>query len=231
MPHVDGLGVLFDRERGAALYGRRELPHVARPLGRCEGRARREREREIVARGLRDVGGERVGERRDVLRALAQRRHADRQHVQAVVQVLAEALLLDGLQQIDVGRGDDAHVGFGGRVGAERDSTCATAGTAGAWLATASGISPISSRNSVPPCAAAILPGMRRVAVECAPFSAPNSSLSKSVSGSAAQLISTNGPRARASLSWSARAIAVLPVPLSPLISTVPSTDAATESC
>ena len=60
----------------------------------------------------------------------------------------------------------------------------------------AGGISPISSSSRVPPWAASILPTMRRVAVLCAPFSAPNSSLSNRVSGTAAQLTSTNGPRA-----------------------------------
>ena len=57
--------------------------------------------------------------------------------------------------------------------------------------------SPTSSSNSVPPCAAASLPSMRRTAVECAPCTAPNSSLSIKDSGIAAQLSSTKGCSAR----------------------------------
>ena len=54
-----------------------------------------------------------------------------------------------------------------------------------------------------------------------APFSWPNSSLSSSSRGIAAQLIATNGPSRRLPWSCSSRATSSLPVPLSPLISTV----------
>ena len=58
-------------------------------------------------------------------------------------------------------------------------------------------MSPISSRNNVPPSALSILPGVCFTAPVNAPFSKPNSSDSSSVSGMAAQLIATNGsPRA-----------------------------------
>ena len=53
-----------------------------------------------------------------------------------------------------------------------------------------------------------------------APRSWPNSSLSSSVSGIAAQLTATNGPLARGASSWRARATSSLPVPVSPWIST-----------
>ena len=53
-----------------------------------------------------------------------------------------------------------------------------------------------------------------------APFSWPNSSLSSSVSGIAAQFTATNGPLARGESSWMARATSSLPVPVSPRIST-----------
>ena len=49
-------------------------------------------------------------EQRDVVLALAQRRQLDRDDVQAVEEILAELALLHHLPQIDVGRGDDAHV-------------------------------------------------------------------------------------------------------------------------
>ena len=49
-------------------------------------------------------------QRRDVLAAIAQRRHADRNDAQTEVEILAEVALLDLLLEILVGRGDDADV-------------------------------------------------------------------------------------------------------------------------
>ena len=49
-------------------------------------------------------------EQRDVVGALAQRRQVHREHVDAVVEVLAEAAARDELIEIAVGRGDDADV-------------------------------------------------------------------------------------------------------------------------
>ena len=54
-----------------------------------------------------------------------------------------------------------------------------------------------------------------------APFTCPNSSLSSSVSGRAAQLTLTKAASARGLSAWIARAASSLPVPLSPAISTV----------
>ena len=54
-------------------------------------------------------------------------------------------------------------------------------------------MSPISSRNRVPPLPCSNLPMRRRSAPVKAPFSWPNSSLSSSVSGMAAQLRARNG--------------------------------------
>ena len=76
--------------------------------------------------------------------------------------------------------------------------------------------SPISSRNSVPPCAASNRPARVATAPVNAPFSWPNSSLSISVAGMAAQLTRTNARPLRG-LRWcSARASSSLPVPVSP---------------
>ena len=55
-----------------------------------------------------------------------------------------------------------------------------------------------------------------------APFSWPNSSLSISSDGIAAQLSLMNGPSARLEWSWIARATSSLPVPFSPVIRTRP---------
>ena len=49
-------------------------------------------------------------EQRDVFAACAQRRQVDRDDVEAVVEVFAEAALADGLAKVDVGGGDDADV-------------------------------------------------------------------------------------------------------------------------
>jgi hypothetical protein len=53
-------------------------------------------------------------------------------------------------------------------------------------------VSPISSKKMVPPPAASKRPIRRSTAPVKAPFSCPNSSLSKSCGESAAQLIDTN---------------------------------------
>ena len=70
-----------------------------------------------------------------------------------------------------------------------------------------------------------------RLSAPCAPVKAPrswpNSSLSSSVSGSAAQLIGDErAAAARGLAAWIARATSSLPVPLSPRISTVASVGA-----
>src|SRR6185369_11592088 len=47
---------------------------------------------------------------RNVLAPIAQRRHLDRHHTQAIVEILAEAPFADGLFEVAIGRRDDAHV-------------------------------------------------------------------------------------------------------------------------
>ena len=61
----------------------------------------------------------------------------------------------------------------------------------------------------------------RRSAPVNEPFSCPKSSLSSRVSASAAQCTATNGLSARGLSAWMARASSPLPVPLSPVMSTV----------
>ena len=84
----------------------------------------------------------------------------------------------------------------------------------------ASDMSPISSMKSVPPLACSNLPLRCLMAEVKAPRSWPNSSLSISSEGMAAQLTSTNGAPARLLLAWSQRATSSLPVPFSPVIRT-----------
>ncbi len=57
---------------------------------------------------------------RDVLRPRAQRRHGQRQHVQPVEQVFAELAGFRALQQIAIGRRDDAHVDLHRLAAADR---------------------------------------------------------------------------------------------------------------
>jgi hypothetical protein len=81
------------------------------------------------------------------------------------------------------------------------------------------GMSPSSSRKSVPPSASSNLP--RRAATPVAtPPSIPNSSLSSSDSGSAAQLSATSGPE-RPERWCRSLAMSSLPVPLSPRMRTL----------
>ena len=61
-----------------------------------------------------------LGEQRDVLAALAQRRHEDRDDVEAEVEVLAEAAGLDLAGQVLVGGREHAHVDADARRAADR---------------------------------------------------------------------------------------------------------------
>src|SRR5262245_35092261 len=88
------------------------------------------------------------------------------------------------------------------------------------------GSSPTSSRNSVPPAASSKRPRRRCEAPVKAPRSCPNSSEAMRAAGIAAQLTLTNGRAARRDRRWMARATSSLPVPVSPLISTVESVGA-----
>ena len=81
-------------------------------------------------------------------------------------------------------------------------------------------ISPISSRNNVPPEASSKSPLRCLMADVNDPFSWPKRLLSISSDGIAAQLTSTKGPLARRLFSCSCLATNSLPVPLSPVIKT-----------
>ena len=82
-------------------------------------------------------------------------------------------------------------------------------------------MSPISSRNSVPPSACSKRPRRMVCAPVKAPRSWPNNSLSSKSLGMAAVLIATNGPLVRGECLCNARATSSLPEPDSPVISTV----------
>ncbi len=82
-------------------------------------------------------------------------------------------------------------------------------------------MSPTSSRKIVPLWASSNLPICFSVAPVKEPFSCPNSSLSISSSGMAAQLTCTKASSLRRLLRWMARATSSFPTPLSPVMSTV----------
>ena len=154
--------------------------------------------------------------------ALAQRRHVDRHHVEPVEQVLAKPPVRDHRLEILVRRGDHADVDL-------RGVSCRRPGGSRLLAATRSSLRLQRRRHLADlveeqrAAVASLEQARSRAAVAPvnAPFAWPNSSLSSSVSGSAAQLTATNGPAARAArAAWIARATSSLPVPLSPRIST-----------
>ena len=85
----------------------------------------------------------------------------------------------------------------------------------------AGGMAEISSRNRVPPAACCSRPSRRPGVPAKAPLSWPKSSLSSRGSAKAAQWSLRNGSLARGLCSWMAVAISSLPVPGSPVISTL----------
>jgi hypothetical protein len=107
----------------------------------------------------------------DVLATLAQRGDHDGEHVDAVVEVLAEAPGLDLLGEVAVGGGEDAHVDLAtSRVSPRRrmrSSWSTRSSFTWSWM----GSSPISSRNNVPPLACSKRPGAIRARVGEGAFS------------------------------------------------------------
>ena len=88
-------------------------------------------------------------------------------------------------------------------------------------------MSPISSRNRVPPSAISTRPSRALSAPVNAPFSCPKSSDSSSSAGIAAQLTETRRPF-RPDAAWIARATSSLPVPVSPRTRTLVGASATT---
>ena len=144
--------------------------------------------------GGRDAGQEMARPATRCRRAARAAAARDREHVEPVEQVLAEAAVLDLLQQVAMGRRDQPDVDLTvERPPTGSTSPSCTARSSLTW--TSSGRSPISSRNSVPPCASTNLPVCLSVAPVKAPFSWPNRIVSTRLSGIAPQLTVTKGLR------------------------------------
>ena len=82
------------------------------------GFRRKARDRLVLFR--REAGDEMPRQRRHIFAAVAQRRHENGKHVQAVIQVFAELAFARQFGKIAVGGGDDAHVHLDRTLGADR---------------------------------------------------------------------------------------------------------------
>ena len=152
------------------------------PAGRCAARCPRDSDSTSASRSAQP---------------LAQRRQADRQHVEAVVEVGAEAAVAPPSPP---GRGwwrrSCARRSRSTRLLPSGSISCSCSARS-SLLCSASGMSPISSRNSVPPSAQLEL----AVAAACGrrrcrrPGATPKNSASSRVSGTAAMFTPTKRPR------------------------------------
>ena len=151
-------------------------------------------------------------------RPLAQRRQREPHDVEPEEQVLAELALAHHLLEVAVGRGDEPHVERRSASSRRRARSRFVSRKRSSFTCVEAEISPISSRNSVPPSADSKRPdpSLGR-AGERAALVAEELALEQ-ISGSAAQLTATNGARARGLAWWIACAISSLPVPVSPSI-------------
>src|SRR6266478_7919751 len=103
------------REDHRALDQVRELAHVAGPRIRAQRVQRLGRnDLDVPVHRAREPVNEVPDERGNVLGALAQRRHVDGEDVEAVIEVVAETLLVDHRAEIAVRRRDQPHVHLDG---------------------------------------------------------------------------------------------------------------------
>ena len=108
---VLGRDQLAGRDDDRALHRVAQLAHVARPRVAHDQVARRVVEPDHrLALAMREVDGEALGQRELVVAALAQRRQVQVEHVQPVVQVLAQRARALRLLEVAVRRRDHAHV-------------------------------------------------------------------------------------------------------------------------
>ncbi len=95
-----------------------QLAHVARPGIGAQRLQRFVGETHFATAGAGQLHRQGGDQRRQVVQALAQGGHLDREHVEAVEQILAEVPFGDAVLQVAVGRGDHPHVAADGLVAA-----------------------------------------------------------------------------------------------------------------
>ena len=181
-------------ERDSALDHPFELPDIARPgiQQHRVGSVGRQRQAPQRAVSFEEV----VGELEDVGSPFAERRDADVDAAQPVVEVGPEQVLFDEIAEAPVGGRDDTDVDAVDSVASHALHGEILDGAEQFGLRRCGDRSDTSSRNSVPPSACSNLPRRPRTPVAVR-SSIPNNSASSSVSTSAAQLMATNGPLRR----------------------------------
>src|SRR6266478_2915089 len=197
-----------------------ELAHIARPIVLHQNRL--DFVRDVVhapSAVLHVFQYEMMDDRWNVLHMFAQRRSLDGKHFQPVVKVPSKLAGRDGSPEMAIRGGDDSNID-GYRPLTADSVQLSISSTRSSFVWVESAISPISSRNNVPPDACSNFPFCCLTAPVNDPRSCPNISLSKRGSGRAPQFTITSGPPARALFACSARATSSFPVPLSPSIRT-----------
>ncbi len=135
----------------------------------------------------------------DIFATLTQRRDREFNAAQTKVKILSKQLVVDRLFQVLMSSADNSYVDSDNFFGADGlyESSWSTRKRR-VW--TVGGISPISSKNNVPPSAWRNTPSRARSAPVKAPRAWPNNSLSTKDSAIAAVFTATNGPAARGPL-------------------------------
>jgi hypothetical protein len=140
-----------------------------------------------------------LDQERDVLPTLSQGGQEDRHDVQTIVEILAEGSFLESRLQVPVGGGDDPDI-HGQGPGAPHALEAALLQDAEQLDLQAHGQIADLVQEQAAPSASSKRPFLVAAAPVKAPFSWPNSSLSRSACGKAAQLMRINGPAARGEL-------------------------------
>src|SRR5438093_9602168 len=107
--NVPGLDLLVGEDEGA-VHGILELAHVAQPLVPPQEIQRGAVDPLLLLLGGVELGEERADQQLHVPRALAQRRQPDREHAQAIEQILAQLAVRHRLLGLAVGGRHDADV-------------------------------------------------------------------------------------------------------------------------
>ncbi len=156
-----------------------------------------------------------IGQQRDVFAALAQVRHADGNHVEAVIEIFAEKIFGDGFVEIAIGGGDDAHIDGNFAGAADRAHGALLQDAQQLHLHGQSHFADFVEEDGSAAGhfkqSALVLIGSGEGSLQIAEQFAFQQSF-----GKAPQFTETKGSVARGEQMWTARATSSLPVPLSP---------------